>query len=132
MKKKFVIILLVIIICLFVLTLAYKVFAVFSLGSNYNVDNGYITRVEPSTTISAFKGKLNKSSAKIERDGKDITKNTSELICTGDKVSYGGNTYTVIVYGDLDGDGLYSYKDVLILDKYLYPDKYKNEHYEDE
>lgn len=131
-KRKLCGFMLIVMVCVFTLTLAYKVFAAFSLGSKYSIADGYITRVEPSTTISAFKSKLDKSSAKIERDGKDMTKKISELICTGDKVSYGGNTYTVIVYGDLDGDGLYSYKDVLILDKYLYPDKYKNENYEDE
>ena len=132
MKKRFGIILFIVIMCVFILALVYKVFAAFSLGYKYDVSDGYITRVEPSTTISVFKSKLNKSSAKIERDGNDVTKRGSDYICTGDKVTYGGNTYTVIVYGDLDGDGLYSYKDVLILDKYLYPDKYKNENYEDE
>lgn len=125
MKKKLCIIAFVVMMCIFGFTLAYKVFAAFSLGSNYKVADGYISRVEPSTTISAFKKKLKKSSAKVKRGEDDLTNNDSALICTGDKVSYGGDTYTVLVYGDLDSDGLYSYKDVLILDKYLYPDKYK-------
>ena len=96
-----------------------------------NSDN-VLSNVSPDTSVADFKTKLGVSGGKaVIMDASDNEKK-SGLIATGDKVHlYDANdkiraTYTVVIYGDISGDGKISSKDVyylrrLILEKEKLP-----------
>lgn len=88
-------------------------------SSKYNVgSDNYITRISPNTNLSVFESNI---STEIEykitdKSGKDIAE--TNLICTGYKlVTSTGKTYTLIVIGDINGDGKITVSDLSLLQK---------------
>ena len=80
--------------------------------------DNYITRISPNTNLSVFESNI---STEIEykitdKSGKDIAE--TNLICTGYKlVTSTGKTYTLIVIGDINGDGKITVSDLSLLQK---------------
>ena len=84
----------------------------------YNVDNGYIKNVSKNTTLDAFINNLNVTTGvKVTRDNKELTDNN--LVGTGDILTVNGRTYTIIVTGDLSGEGQASIIDLMRVKKYI-------------
>ena len=86
---------------------------------------GTINGINPGATVSETLGKMTVSGGKIEIQDSSGTAKTDGKICTGDKVvvkNSSGNTvysYNVIIYGDVNGDGVASIKDLLIIRKHI-------------
>ena len=78
------------------------------LSEYYKIQDGYITKITYKTTISAFKKNITTNATQIDFidvNGNVIT-NTEELVKTGMKVKFNNTAaYTIIVRGDLNGDG---------------------------
>ncbi len=78
------------------------------ISEYYKIQDGYITKVTYNTKISAFKKNITTNATQvdfIDANGNVIT-NTEELVKTGMKVKFNNTTeYTIIVRGDLNGDG---------------------------
>lgn len=73
------------------------------------VNGNYVSGINPGTTVSS-----------IQNKDTNITYSTTGTIGTGSTLKYkDGTTYTVIIYGDLSGDGLIDALDLLKLRKHL-------------
>lgn len=91
---------------------------------NANDDAGTVSKIEPGTTVDTLRSKftVQGGSVKItDASGKEKT----GTIGTGDKVIiYKGDgtlykEYTVVVYGDVNGDGIITVKDALAMRKHI-------------
>ena len=75
-------------------------------SEKYKIEENYISKVLPNTTVSSFKQNV--------KADKDIVMNKTddEIVETGTKVKVGDTEYTVIVIGDIDGNGKITIKDL--------------------
>ncbi len=80
----------------------------------YKTSNGYMSGITQGTTASTVatntKGSVTNASGKTKTSGK---------IATGDKVKIGNNTYTVVIYGDVNGDGSISSVDYVKIKNHI-------------
>ncbi len=94
-----------------------------TFSGSYTVSDNVITGVATSTTVSSFVSNLGCSNGTVTVTNSSGTSKTSGKIGTGDivKVTVSGNTltYTVVIYGDLNGDGAITALDLLKLQKHL-------------
>lgn len=87
----------------------------------YTISDNIIKKVEPSTTLSAFAANitLTDSAYFTVTSSSGSVKADSEIVGTGDKVivynSDGSvfNTFTVLIYGDVTGDGAITNSDLI-------------------
>lgn len=96
-----------------------------SFKGSYMISNNYITSVEPSTSVTTFTSKLGCTNGTITiTNAAGKTKNSGN-IATGDKVKIALSntnttfTYTIIIYGDVNGDGIINALDLLRIQKHL-------------
>ena len=94
-----------------------------TFNGSYTISDNVITGVATSTTVSSFVSNLGCSNGTVTVTDSSGTSKTSGKIGTGDivKVTVSGNTitYTVVIYGDLNGDGAITALDLLKLQKHL-------------
>ena len=85
----------------------------------YKMDDSYIKNIDGNTLFTTFKEKLAlKEEFEIQR-GEEILQAT-EVIATGDILkTSAGESYTLVVKGDLDSNGLVNIVDLLKLRKYV-------------
>lgn len=95
--------------------LTIEIYAASFKSDTYSFDSTgkYILDVPSNTTIKQFKSNVNCKSISISGVSDD-TNEDSELIKTGSSVNIDEKNYTVIVLGDIDGDGQCTYKDILL------------------
>ncbi len=75
------------------------------------VNGSYVTGLNLGQSISDLRNQLKNN---------DITINSStDKIGTGTTITYNGETYTIVMYGDLDGDGSISSADLLKMRQHL-------------
>lgn len=90
---------------------------------DYIVDDGTISGVAVSTTVSSFISTLGCTNGSVSITTASGEAKDSGKIGTGDivKISVSGNTstYTVIIFGDVTGDGLINALDLLKIQKHL-------------
>ena len=94
------------IFAILLLILSGKAMAVENYGELYELDNGYVTRILPQTTVMDFSNNLEIDEEEIkiiDKNGNE--KNNDELVGTGMKLVRGTSTYILSVIGDLDGNG---------------------------
>lgn len=85
--------------------------------NEYRVEKGkYLIGVTPSTSVSAFKKKFSKSILIYDSNGNTVS---SGMIKTGYTVSIGNNSYTIIISGDVSGEGNVKSNDTNVLMNYL-------------
>lgn len=87
-------------------------------SEKYEIDDKYITKIQPKTTVMEFKIAIETNATEIKIYNKNNeTINDDEKIGTGMKVELkNGNetkTFTVIVRGDINGDGETDFTDIL-------------------
>ncbi len=72
----------------------------------YIIDEEFISRIIPGTTVSQFKTKVNASKDIVIKDKEGNTLNEQDLIVTGATLQVGETIKrTLVVTGDLDGNG---------------------------
>lgn len=79
--------------------------------AGYKIDGDYVIGFDIGEKVDSVKDNLKNSAIEIKSDNKRIG--------TGDKISFNGKTYTVVVYGDLTGDGEVSIADLVKVRQYL-------------
>lgn len=94
-----------------------------AFSGSYKVSSNIISGVATSTTVSSFISKLGCTNGTVTITDASGNTKSSGNIGTGDKVkvSVSGTitTYTVIIYGDVNGDGQITALDLLKLQKHL-------------
>ncbi|MBQ6655249.1 MAG: hypothetical protein IJM79_06995 [Erysipelotrichaceae bacterium] len=88
-------------------------------------NDGYLSGFQLSMTYEEFKNKIrlinSAATARIEAGGREITDET--LLSSGQILNYtteeGTSTYTIVIRGDLDGDGRINTRDYVIYRKVL-------------
>ncbi len=92
-------------------------------SSVYTIESGMITGVPDGTTIAAFKKNIEFSGytvSFVNHNGKTVT---SGVLGTGFTVDFcsavGNESYTIVIMGDLTGEGNLNSKDILSLSKHL-------------
>ncbi len=89
-------------------------------ATNYKIDGNYITNIKPETKVSEVKNDI-KSNREYEiqkRDGTKLTDN--DIVATGYKVKFAtGETYEIVVNGDVSGDGKITITDVAKIKKHI-------------
>lgn len=94
-----------------------------SFNGSYTVSDDIITGVAESTTVSSFISTLGCTNGTVTVTDSSGAEKTSGKIGTGDKVKINasGNTltYTVVIYGDVNGDGKINALDLLKIQKHL-------------
>lgn len=89
-------------------------------GAGYQYNSGYITKIDLATTPDTLKNNLQglSSDAKIS-----VNSNGKEILGTGDTVTITNNdkteTLTIVIYGDVNGDGKINVNDLLAVQKHL-------------
>ncbi len=89
-----------------------------------NIDSSYVTGLTFTTSISTMKSKINKvspeASLTVKRNNKAIS---SGNLVTGDVLTItngsSSKNYTVVLYGDINGDGKVSAMDLLKVQKHI-------------
>ncbi len=95
------------------------------LGSGYKVKSNYLYNVTLGSTVEGSISKFQKANsyASITITNNNDKAKTSGSLVTGDKITITSNnksnTYIVVIYGDLNGDGNISIVDLARLQKYL-------------
>ncbi len=90
---------------------------------------GYVTNIQPNTSISDFKSKLNVVNGTVKILASSGSEKTSGNIATGDKVYIYKTdntlyqTISVIIYGDINGDGKINALDGLALQRHVLKEK---------
>lgn len=79
--------------------------------AGYKIEGDYVKNFKVGEKVEDIKTKLNNSSIEIKSEEKTIG--------TGDKISFNGKSYTVVIYGDLTGDGKINSADLLKMRQYL-------------
>ena len=70
-----------------------------------NRKGGYITNLQVGTTVSNLKSKTNGNELTF-KNASGATLGDSEKLTTGSTITFStGETYTIVIYGDLTGDG---------------------------
>jgi beta-N-acetylglucosaminidase len=94
-----------------------------SFNGGYVIGDDYITGVAVSTTVSSFISNLGCTNGTVKIIDSSDAEKTSGNIATGDtvKITVSGNTetYKVVIYGDVNGDGSITALDLLRVQKYL-------------
>ena len=86
-------------------------------------DTGMINGIEPGMSVEEIKTKLNVSAGTAEIQDSSGNAKAEGKICTGDKIVVKDNSgnvvysYNAVIYGDVNGDGVISIKDLLIIRK---------------
>ena len=79
--------------------------------ANYKIENEFTNGFVVGETINNIKNKL---------QNKDINiKTSTNIISTGTEISYGAEKYTVVIYGDINGDGKINSADLLKMRQHL-------------
>ena len=89
-------------------------------ATNYKIDGNYITNIKPETKVSVVKSdiKSNKEYEIQKRDGTKLTDN--DIVATGYKVKFAtGETYEIVVNGDVSGNGKITITDVAKIKKHI-------------
>lgn len=87
------------------------------MSEEYRIEQGrYIIGVAPSTSVTDYKKKFSDSVTVYDRNGTAVT---SGKVGTGYSVSLDGTSYTVIVCGDLTGEGNAKSNDINLLMNYF-------------
>ena len=70
-----------------------------------NRKGSYITNLQVGTTVSSLKNKTNGNELTF-KNASGATLGDSEKLTTGSTITFStGETYTIVIYGDLTGDG---------------------------
>lgn len=86
---------------------------------NLNKKGNYITNITLNETVKEIKNKTKASEVTILSQS-GTTLGDSEKLTTGTKIKFkNGETYTVVIYGDLTGDGAINGADLLKMRQYL-------------
>ena len=79
------------------------------VNAGYKINNSYVTGFPEGENIENVKKKLANNDISI----------SSNTIGTGTNISYNGQTYTIVIYGDLTGDGKINSADLLKMRQHL-------------
>ena len=89
-------------------------------ATKYKVDGNYIINIKPATKVSEVKNdvKSNREYEIQKTDGTKLTEN--DIVATGYKVKFAtGETYEIVVNGDVSGDGKITITDVAKTKKHI-------------
>jgi len=76
------------------------------VSDKYRIEEGYIERILPKTTVAEFKQNVTTNQEIIFTDETGNKLNENDIIATGTKLKVGSTLqYTLIVIGDIDKDG---------------------------
>ena len=91
-------------------------------SSIYNVGDKYISKIKPETTVKTLKEKLSTNATNVTISNKGTTLKETDYIGTGMKITFklGEETeeYTLVVAGDITGDGKLQNGDLIKLVRY--------------
>ena len=94
-------------------------------SEKYEILEGYITKVQPETLISEFKAELETNATEINiysNDNGAEPLGDDEIVATGMRLELQRGTqvktFTIIVRGDVDGDGTAGMQDISIINRY--------------
>ena len=78
----------------------------------YTIEDGYISRILPLTTLDDFKNNLDETNLIVYKKDGTTELQSNELVGTGMKLVYGENEYKLAVLGDINGDGKVGITDI--------------------
>ena len=81
-------------------------------SSKYTISNGYISKIAPGSTIKTFKSNITGSESITIKDKNGNNVSDTVNCATGMTLISGKNTYTLVVMGDIDGNGKISANDL--------------------
>lgn len=80
--------------------------------SGYTIANNYISKINPQETSNTFMNNIKKKDANasfVIKDKNNKAKTNTQALATGDKITIKSGSeskeYTVVIYGDVNGDG---------------------------
>ena len=95
-------------------------------NSGFKYNDNYIFGINIGTNVSEFIGNISNfnHTVGVQITDKDGNYKTNDSFRTGDIISVTGNdgtkTYTVLIYGDIDGDGTIDKKDLLAVQSHVF------------
>ena len=87
--------------------------------TTYEIDSKYINKVMPKTTVIEFLKNIDVNTIDIKIINNDSELESTDLIATGCKIILNNKIYyTLIVSGDVDGNGEVNFNDILQINKH--------------
>lgn len=105
------------------------------INTKYKTDSGFVSNIQPDTSVSDFKTKLGVTKGKAvvmdslgneKKDGLISTGDLVHLYDTNEKIRA---TYTVVIYGDIDGNGKVTSVDLLAGQNHILKKKVRSDIY---
>lgn len=78
----------------------------------YLIKDGYISKIEANTTVSIFKNNVTTKQNMVFKDKEGNILDDSNIVKTGDTLQVGSQSYTLVVTGDIDGNGVIGTNDI--------------------
>lgn len=88
-----------------------------SKNPNYKIEDRYIKGISPLTTIAEFKNQIVGTITVKNQEGNVVA--DTDLVGTGMTITCGTENYSLIVKGDLNGDGKISLADVSLMKMHM-------------
>ncbi len=87
-------------------------------SNKYKIEDKYISRISPATTVSIFKENVETEQEIVITDETGNILKENDLIGTNAKIKVGSLEYTLIVTGDTNNDGKVDLQDILQMNKH--------------
>ena len=82
-------------------------------STKYTIKNGYVSKITAGETLAVLKRNVQASGNIVVKDRNGNVVNDSARLATGMRISVGSSlTYTLVVTGDVDGNGINSINDL--------------------
>ena len=104
-----------------------KEYLLFDKSIIVDEENNYLYNIDYNTSVVNLLSKINTSGNILIKNNKDLLLNDSNLVGTGSKVSVqfliNNVSYDIIIRGDINGNGILDFQDVLHIANYIYADE---------
>lgn len=89
------------------------------VNAGYSLSKGYLTKIKLGMDVSTLRDDIKNKGGVVGYMNSSWNTKTTGNVSTGDIISVDNKQFSIVVYGDISGDGSINIKDLLLTQKYL-------------